>query len=71
MGSAQNNKIYIIWIDQHIDGEEIKKYKAELEQYKEIKVECFKEVNKGINCLKDKEKNYKKTIVITSGKLFP
>ena len=71
MGSAQNNKIYIIWIDQYIDGEEIKKYKAELEQYKEIKVECFKEVNKGINCLKDKEKNYKKTIVITSGKLFP
>ena len=71
MGSAQNNKIYIIWIDQYIDGEEIKKFKAELEQYKEIKVECFKEVNKGINCLKDKEKNYKKTIVITSGKLFP
>ena len=29
MGSAQNNKIYIIWIDQYIDGEEIKKYKAE------------------------------------------
>ena len=71
MGNNHNIEIYIIWIDANAFGKEISECKAELEKFKEFKVERFEEVEKGINCLKEEEKMFKKTVVITSGKLYP
>ena len=71
MGNNHNIEIYIIWIDANAFGKEISECKAELEKFKEYKVERFEEVEKGINCLKEEEKMFKKTVVITSGKLYP
>ena len=71
MGINHNIEIYVIWIDANAFGKEISECKAELEKFDQIRVERFIEVEKGINCLKEEEKNFKKTIVITSGRLYP
>ena len=71
MGINHNIEIYVIWIDANAFGKEISECKAELEKFDQFRVERFIEVEKGINCLKEEEKNFKKTIVITSGRLYP
>ena len=71
MGSSQSNKIYIIWIDANVNDKPSKELRDELNKYKELEVKTFTEVKSGIYFLKDKEISYKRTIVITSGRLYP
>ena len=69
MGNS-NSKTLIIWIDEEINkNENKKKYQKKLDTFKDIEFECFDEIYKGIEFIK--KIKFKKTIIITSGTLFP
>ena len=68
MGNTTNDT-YIIWIDKNVNNERNKVYQKTFESYKNIIFKCFEEVAKGIDCIK--KIKFQKTIIITSGRLFP
>ena len=68
MGNNQN-KTLIIWLDKYINNEENKSYQKELNKIDDIQLECFIDVNKGIDYIKTIK--FRKTIIITSGRLYP
>ena len=68
MGNNQN-KTLIIWIDKDINNKENEKYQEILEKYDKIKLKCYEQLDKGIELIK--ETKFQKTIIITSGRIFP
>ena len=68
MGNSPN-KTLIIWIDKYINNEENKSYQKELNKIDDIQLECFVDVDKGIDYVKTIK--FRKTIIITSGRLYP
>ena len=59
--------IRIIWIDENIEDEEYKDFKKKLKS-EYIKIDCFQNIENGINCLKKIE--FEKIKIIISGKLY-
>ena len=68
MGNSPN-KTLIIWFDKYINNEENKSYQKEINKIDDIQLECFVDVNKGIDYIKTIK--FRKTIIITSGRLYP
>ena len=60
--------INVIWIDENYDNEENNIYLNELKSYFNLIVNCFKEVEKGLEYIKKIE--FEETNIIISGKLY-
>ena len=63
------SEIKIIWIDKNVNNEKNKKYRKQIRSYEKIDLECFEEIPKGMDYIK--EIKFQKTIIITSGRIFP
>ena len=68
MGNSQD-KALIIWIDTKVNSDENKKTQNEFKKYDSLKLECFDNVEKGIEFIK--KIKFQKTIIILSGRLYP
>lgn len=68
MGNSANDT-YIIWIDKNVNRDKNKEYQKTIESYNNIELKCFEEVEKGIEYIK--QIKFQKTIIITSGRLYP
>ena len=68
MGNSANDT-YIIWIDKNVNRDKNKEYQKTIESYNNIEFKCFEEVEKGIEYIK--QIKFQKTIIITSGRLYP
>ena len=68
MGNSQD-KALIIWIDTKVNSDENKKIQNEFKKYDSLKLECFDNVEKGIEFIK--KIKFQKTIIILSGRLYP
>jgi len=63
-----NKKVNVVWINQNKDTPQDQLYLEELRKNKQLKVNCFKEINSTINCLKNLE--FEETYLITNGKFY-
>ena len=68
MGNSTNDT-FIVWIDKNVNSKKNKEYQKTIESYENITFKCFEEVEKGIEYIK--QIKFQKTIIITSGRLYP
>ena len=70
MGTSSPNNILLIWLDKNYDkSKENKEYKNEFRSIGNIELECFDDLNKGIDFIK--KIRFRKTIIIVSGSFYP
>ena len=70
MGTSSPNNILLIWLDKNYDkSKENKEYQNELRSIGNIELECFDDLNKGIDFIK--KIRFRKTIIIVSGSFYP
>ena len=69
MGNNQQ-KTFIIWIDQNVNSDCSRRYQNLVQNYKNIEFKGFTDVEKGVNYIMENVK-FHKTIIIVSGRLFP
>ena len=69
MGNNQQ-KTFIIWIDQNVNSDYNRRYQNLVQNYKNIEFKGFTDVEKGVNYIIENVK-FHKTIIIVSGRLFP
>ena len=67
-GSPKSN-VLIIWIDKKVNNNENKDYQKELKKFDDFGFECFDNLEEGIKYIK--EIKFKKTLIITSGSIYP
>jgi len=63
-----NKQVNVVWINQNMDTPQDQLYLEELGKNKQLKVECFKEIDITINYLKNLE--FEETYLITNGKFY-
>ena len=60
--------INVIWLDENYDNQENIGYINELKEYHNLKIKCFKQIEEGINYIKNIE--FEETNIIINGKLY-
>ena len=63
-----NKKINVLWLDTNYDNIENSKYLKKLESNENLKINCFKEADEGIEYIK--KINFEETYIIISGRLY-
>lgn len=63
-----NPTIKLVWIDKKINNSENKNYQSNFRSLSNISLNCFENVNDGINFLKQIE--FERIIIITSGSIY-
>ena len=63
------NEAKVIWIDPNVDNQENSKYAEELKIFKNLCIQCYKDIDKAINFIKEKI-FFEETFIIVSGLIY-